>query len=213
MPGEGLTHGPRAVKKHGEGTTGSAGSSGIPCATVLRLITRSPRGPGFLAPVISEIISRRLDLSVGRPGPHAFAVRADDARLASSSRPSHPRLTSRDDRDTPLRKRGGMCNRTSFFQNRSNELFLRAGLYRLAGLVTDLPDGQSRCLSHRARCPIAETARRRSTGTAPMAGSRSPIDWVVNDRLLQSSSTWRRHKMEQNGMMSEPRERKCCKPA
>ena len=32
MPGEGLTHGPRAVKKHGEGTTGSAGSSGIPCA-------------------------------------------------------------------------------------------------------------------------------------------------------------------------------------
>ena len=53
MPGEGLTHGPRAVKKHGEGTTGSAGSSGIPCATVLRLIARSPRGPGFLAPVIS----------------------------------------------------------------------------------------------------------------------------------------------------------------
>src|SRR5215475_13419175 len=97
MPGEGLTHGPRAVKKHGEGTTGSAGSSGIPCATVLRLITRSPRRPGFLAPVISEIISRRLDLSVGRPGPHAFAVRADDARLASSSRPSHPRLTFGDD--------------------------------------------------------------------------------------------------------------------
>ena len=27
MPGEGLTHGPCAVKKHGEGTTGSAGSS------------------------------------------------------------------------------------------------------------------------------------------------------------------------------------------
>src|ERR1043166_5635445 len=28
MPGEGLTHGPRAIKKHGEGTTGAAGSSG-----------------------------------------------------------------------------------------------------------------------------------------------------------------------------------------
>jgi hypothetical protein len=37
MPGEGLTHGPRAVKKHGEGTTGSAGSSGIPCAMVYGL--------------------------------------------------------------------------------------------------------------------------------------------------------------------------------
>src|SRR5689334_24255197 len=34
MPGEGLTHGPRAIRKHGEGTTGSAESSGIPCAMV-----------------------------------------------------------------------------------------------------------------------------------------------------------------------------------
>ena len=54
MPGEGLTHGPRAMKKHGEGTTGSAGSSGIPCAVVLRLIARSPRRPGFLAPVAAR---------------------------------------------------------------------------------------------------------------------------------------------------------------
>jgi hypothetical protein len=30
------------------------------------------------------------------------------ARQSAPSRPPHPRLTSRDDRDTPLRKRGGM---------------------------------------------------------------------------------------------------------
>jgi hypothetical protein len=35
----------------------------------------------------------------------------------------------------------------------------------------------------------------------------------ASDPLLPSSLTSRRHKMEQDGMMSEPRERKCCKPA
>jgi hypothetical protein len=30
------------------------------------------------------------------------------ARQSAPSRPPHPRLTFRDDRDTPLRKRGGM---------------------------------------------------------------------------------------------------------
>src|SRR5262249_23318045 len=44
------THGPRAIKKHGEGTTGSAGGPGLPCAMVLTLIARSPREPGLIAP-------------------------------------------------------------------------------------------------------------------------------------------------------------------
>jgi hypothetical protein len=57
MPGEGLTHGPPATKKAGGSYHRFSQSSGIPCAMVLRLITCSPRGPGFLAPVISEIIS------------------------------------------------------------------------------------------------------------------------------------------------------------
>jgi hypothetical protein len=45
---------------------------GIPCAMVLTLIARSPREPGFLAPVIARLVTARLGLSVGRPGPHAF---------------------------------------------------------------------------------------------------------------------------------------------
>jgi hypothetical protein len=54
MPGEGLTHGPRAIKKHGEGTTGSAGSSGIPCAMVLRLIRDLPGDRAFLPPSLAR---------------------------------------------------------------------------------------------------------------------------------------------------------------
>jgi hypothetical protein len=56
MPGDGLTHGPPAEKKLAAKTTGSAESSGIPCAMVLTLISRSPWGPGFLAPIACEII-------------------------------------------------------------------------------------------------------------------------------------------------------------
>jgi len=56
-------------------------SPNIPCAMVLRLIARSPRGPGLIAPVASRSFCS-LSLSVGRPGPHAFAVRNGSARLA-----------------------------------------------------------------------------------------------------------------------------------
>jgi hypothetical protein len=68
---------------------------------VLRLISCSPRGTGLVSPRRLRS-SHRLDTSVGVPGPHDFAVRAGNARLAC--RPGHriPRPTCRDDRDTPL---------------------------------------------------------------------------------------------------------------
>src|SRR5580692_3047412 len=78
-------------------------TSGIPHAMVLRLIARSPRGPGSLAPVIPEkLASQELNASVGAPGPHAFAVRISYARLASLRRPSHPAPNVRDDAYAPL---------------------------------------------------------------------------------------------------------------
>jgi hypothetical protein len=46
-------------KKQAAVTTGSAKSSGIPCAMVLTLISRSPWGPGFLAPIAREHHSLR----------------------------------------------------------------------------------------------------------------------------------------------------------
>jgi hypothetical protein len=44
-------------KKHGAGTTGEDGAIRPSLRNGLRLIARSPRGPGFVAPVIGEIIS------------------------------------------------------------------------------------------------------------------------------------------------------------
>jgi hypothetical protein len=80
-----------------------AASAGIPCAMVLRLMSRSPRGPGSFAPVIPEkLASQELSASVGAPGPHAFAVRNSIARLATPLRPPHPAPNVRDDREAPL---------------------------------------------------------------------------------------------------------------
>jgi hypothetical protein len=89
-------------------------TSGIPHAMVLRLIARSPRGPGSLAPVIPEkLASQELNASVGAPGPHAFAVRIQRVRLTRHLRPPHPAPNVRDDRDTPLvsAKSARMCER------------------------------------------------------------------------------------------------------
>jgi hypothetical protein len=78
-------------------------TSSIPHAMVLRLISRSPRGPGFLAPVIPEkLASQELNASVGASGPHDFAVRIQRVRLTRYQRPPHPAPNVRDDRDTPL---------------------------------------------------------------------------------------------------------------
>jgi hypothetical protein len=88
-------------------------TSGIPHAMVLRLISRSPRGPGFLAPVIPEkLASQELNASVGAPGPHAFAVRFSTARLATLLRPPHPASNVRDDREAPLLWRRDAGNNT-----------------------------------------------------------------------------------------------------
>ena len=48
------TRGPRAMKKHGEGTTGSAGSSGIPCAMVLTGSFALTSGTGLSCPRRSQ---------------------------------------------------------------------------------------------------------------------------------------------------------------
>src|SRR5580693_8622771 len=56
-------------------------SPGIPRAMVLRLISRSPRGPGSFAPVVPRDNPANLNSSVGVSGPHDFAVRFKRARL------------------------------------------------------------------------------------------------------------------------------------
>ena len=84
---------------------------------VLRLIARSPRCPGLIATVTRE--QHGLDPSVGRSGPHAFAVRPVAARPASPQRPSQPALNVRDDAYAPPIEAGWHANNHLFLKNGS----------------------------------------------------------------------------------------------
>ena len=107
MPGEGLTHGPPAIKK--------AGGSYHRFSRIIRHSLRdgfnaysalSP-GPGLSCPRRRAIISRDLTSASGgqdhTPSPSAPAsfVRVHQAR-ATPPRPSHPAPNVRDDREAPL---------------------------------------------------------------------------------------------------------------
>jgi hypothetical protein len=74
-PGAGRARGPPANKKSWRQSPQVwPKHPGPPCAMVLTLIARSPWRPGFLAPIARSVRhASKLDLSVGRPGPHAFA--------------------------------------------------------------------------------------------------------------------------------------------
>jgi len=98
---------------------------------VLRLTSCSPVSRAFLPP--SQATMRKhqslLDASVGASGPHDFAVRIDAHRLGASIRPSHPALHVRDDRDTPLFKRGGTAGISNAASSkRRSEIFFVEGL-------------------------------------------------------------------------------------
>ncbi len=54
-------------------------------------------GTGLSCPRRLQVTPRRLSLSVGRPGPHGFAVRKHAVRLPAPSRPPHSGPTFRDD--------------------------------------------------------------------------------------------------------------------
>ena len=74
----------------------------------------------------------RLDLSVGRSGPHDFAVRPDafvgaQARC-TSRRPPHPASHVRDDRDTPLLEEAGRVERTTNLRKTEEVYFARSRL-------------------------------------------------------------------------------------
>ncbi len=120
-------------KAHEQVTTGSPKRSGLPCAMVYGLFWALP-GVHDLVVTVARTMQRRhrreLGTSQGVPGPHSFAVRNHAARLAALLRPPHPRLTSRDDRDTPVRKRSGMGHPYTDFNFCKTEIFSRPRLDR-----------------------------------------------------------------------------------
>ena len=105
------THGPRAKKMHGAGTTGMAVTSGLPCAMVLRLIRALPGDQALLSPS-PRIIERSLTPAQGRQD-HTISPSASRHSSLDAPRPSHPASNVRDDREAPLvsRKFGRMSER------------------------------------------------------------------------------------------------------
>src|SRR6185312_16243032 len=102
-------------KKQAAVTTGPAETSGIPCAMVLRLIRDLLGVPGLLASVAARASPARLDPSVGRSGPHDFAVRTECRSPAAPARPSHPVPTSVAIGQTPLQVESGWRDISIFF--------------------------------------------------------------------------------------------------
>jgi hypothetical protein len=121
-------------KKLAAVTTGSAGSSGIPCAMVLTVSFGLSPGTGLSCPHHHADRSARLGLSVGRPGPHDFAVRVsavrpreEIARVAKASIASPPHVLVTIAR-TSLFHRGGMPREDHILLENGIKIFLAAGL-------------------------------------------------------------------------------------
>ncbi len=101
------SHPRSACSKKARGrTTGTAEHPTFPARWLYGLYAISP-GTGCLAPVARSARHERRDLgaSIGAPGPRDFAVRNSSVvaqKRLTKPRPPHPRLTCRDDRDTPL---------------------------------------------------------------------------------------------------------------
>src|ERR1700693_1157114 len=105
-------------------------TSGIPHAMVLRLISRSPRGPGFLAPVIPEkLASQELDASVGASGPHDFSVRKPHRPSSAPPASTASRSAFRDVAQRPSVGRDGEGYRGDLGL-RKIRIFLQTGLDR-----------------------------------------------------------------------------------
>jgi hypothetical protein len=109
------------IEKLAAVTTGSAKTSGIPCAMVLRLTSYSPRGTGLVCPRRQQDHLSRLDTSVGVSGPYDLVVRVsvvrpreDIARLADASIASPPHVLVTIARPS-LFHRGGMTEEDHIF--------------------------------------------------------------------------------------------------
>jgi len=87
-------------------TTGTPKHPAFPAQRFDGLSRALPGVPGLIASIARAFVAPGLDLSVGRPGPHDFAVRTGRARLAPT-RPSHPAPNVRDDREPPLLEGAG----------------------------------------------------------------------------------------------------------
>ena len=99
-PGALRTHGPRATKKHAAEPQVRAGTPGLPCAMVLRLIRDLPGDQALLSP-LPRVISQNVTPALGRQD-HTTSPSASCCSSNNTPRPSHPASNVRDDREAPL---------------------------------------------------------------------------------------------------------------
>ncbi len=158
-PGARRPHGPRAVRVHGAGTTGSAGTSRPSLRDGLTAYTCSPRGPAVLPPFLPQcahapdtasasgcqdhtispyaprcssacpLLSMILSESCGAMGVDSLRFRIM-LHAATSTRPPHPAPNVRDDRETSLSIGSRTWLRDQIFWKNETRKFLREGLDR-----------------------------------------------------------------------------------
>jgi hypothetical protein len=176
-------------------TTGTGGSSGLPCAMVLRLIRALPGDRACLPPSSADR-SAHLAPALERqnhttsPSAQTPLVRATTA--PGDVRPSHPAPNVRDDREPPLFSGAGQANCKFDLGLARREMFLQEGLDRFSRAKVFLPVGQITLrlrhdhLRHRKLFVIASQCVTRPRAT------RGPLDDPCGTRI-QDARIWNRH--------------------
>jgi hypothetical protein len=132
-------------------------TTGLPCAMVLRLIRALLGEPSCLPPSPPRCVSIVGSLAPDIWGARTTRLRRTQeiaARQSARSRPPHPRLTCRDDRDTSLCKRGGMHATTP------NPNFGKQKYFCARGLTSVRPAARrANQLQARAMCNVVVPAK------------------------------------------------------
>jgi hypothetical protein len=157
-------------------TTGLAGSTRHSLRDGFNGFLRTLPGDRAFLPPSSARSSRKLSLSVGRPGPYDFAVRVCHVLLACHPRPSHPRLTYRDDRAYVPLHRGGM----------GEKMLLICPTPQARTHAADWHDGQ---LVHGAHAGVTRrgSACQRNCRTFAVGGTKAKCRMRRADRPLAAS--------------------------
>ena len=197
---------PGAVRTHGPPATRNAGGSHHRYEPNIRPSLRGGvNAYGVLSPGTGLSCPRRpqdhpcgLDASVGASGPHAFAVRDDAARLATSSASTASPPHVRDDRDTPLSARRDGAYRHGFGKKErdifggahlgdaiplislANFLFCRSRFCPLGSSQKGAGDGKIAPIAPGRRITVAGTGK-------PFHGGRSGA--VRRDDLVSQTSS------------------------
>ena len=179
-------------KKQAAVTTGSAETSGIPCAMALRLTSYSPRGAGLVCPRRQRDHPSRLDTSVGVSGPYDLVVRLgavrpheDIARVAKASIASPPHVLVTIARPS-LFHRGGMPGEEHIFLKNGIRIFLRGGLD--IGLSLELPH-EIRFFAHATWLRKAAAATRNDHRfTRPATSRRLASARIAADSLIPGAA-------------------------